>query len=68
MAKSWIWVKFVVKNIKTGQTFIKAIFVHRPINIEVLSGHQGELCFRMLIRPIIRIVTATEVKILEQKY
>lgn len=42
----------------TCQTFIKAIFIHCPINVEVLSSHQGELCLGMLIRPIIRIVTS----------
>ena len=38
-------------------TFIKPIVVHVPVHVEVLSRHQGELCFRVLIRSIVRVIT-----------
>lgn len=47
---------------EAGQTFVKTVLIHRPVNVEVLPGHQGELCLRMLVRPIVRIVTTAKNK------
>lgn len=38
-------------------TFIKPIVVHVPINVQILPHHKGELCFWMLIRSIVGIIT-----------
>lgn len=52
-----IYEKIVRINMKwVCQTFIEAILIHSPIHVEVLPGHQGELCLRMLIRTIIRVI------------
>lgn len=55
----WGWT-YSLNNNKAGQTFVKAILIHCPVNIEVLPCHQGELCLRMLIRPIVRIIATVK--------
>lgn len=49
-----------LNSTEADQTFVKAVLVHRPVNVEVLPCHQREFCLRMLIRPVIRIVTTTK--------
>lgn len=54
----FVW--FIIQLHSSGkrkQTFIEAIFVHGPVNVEVLSSHQGELCLRVFVGAIIRVVT-----------
>lgn len=38
-------------------TFIEAIFIRGPINIEILPSPKGELCLGVLIGSVIRIIT-----------
>lgn len=47
----------IMSDNTAGQTFIKAVLIHCPVNVEVLPCHQGELGLRILIRPVMRIVT-----------
>lgn len=39
-------------------TLVEAIVIHVSVDVEVLPGHQGELCFRVLIGSIIGVVAA----------
>lgn len=45
-----------MRDLKYLQTFVEAIIIHVPIDIKILPSHQGELCFWMLIRSIIRVI------------
>lgn len=38
-------------------TFIEAIVIHVSIDVQILSSHKGEFCFRVLIWSIIWVIT-----------
>lgn len=40
-----------------AQTFIEAVLIHVPVDIEVLPRREGQLSLRVLIRPVEGVVT-----------
>lgn len=40
-------------------TLVEAIIIHGPIHVQILSSHKRELCFRMLIWSIVRVITVS---------
>lgn len=38
-------------------TLVEAVIVHVSVHVQILPGHKGEFCLRVLVGSIVRVVT-----------